>query len=325
MQATAIAHANIALVKYWGKRDVRLNLPAVGSISVTLEELHTQTKIVFDSNLDKDNLIIDSKEAVGNSAARVSRFLDIFRQRSGKNLFARVESKNNFPTGAGLASSASGFAALAVAANGALDLKMSPKELSIIARQGSGSAARSIFGGFVEMKKGEKEDGSDSYAVKIAEKSHWNLQMLIAITSEEAKKTGSTDGMLLSQETSPYYSQWVQTSDKDLELCREAILKKDFSLLAEVAEFSCLKMHALALSSKPGLIYWNGATVETIHAIRELRNQKGIPVFFTVDAGPQVKAICEPDYVDQIQRILSEISGVKRVLRTSLGSDAKLI
>ncbi|NOZ60170.1 MAG: diphosphomevalonate decarboxylase, partial [Calditrichaeota bacterium] len=230
-----------------------------------------------------------------------------------------------FPTGAGLASSASGFAALAVAANGALDLKMSPKELSIIARQGSGSAARSIFGGFVEMKKGKKEDGSDSYAVKIAEENHWNLQMLIAITSEEAKKTGSTDGMLLSQETSPYYSQWVQSSDKDLELCREAILKKDFSLLAEVAEFSCLKMHALALSSKPGLIYWNGATVETIHAIRELRNQKGVPVFFTVDAGPQVKAICEPDYLDQVQKILSEIDGVKRVMQTPLGSDAKII
>ncbi|OQX89064.1 diphosphomevalonate decarboxylase [candidate division KSB1 bacterium 4484_87] len=324
MQATAIAHANIALVKYWGKRDVRLNLPAVGSISVTLKNLFTRTKIIFDPNFDKDELIIDSVKVEGKAGSRVAHFLSLFRQRAQVDFFAHVESENNFPTGAGLASSASGFAALTIAANAALKLNLSSKELSIFARQGSGSAARSVFGGFVEMKKGEKRDGSDSFAVKLADETHWDLHMLIAITSEKAKKMGSTDGMVLSEKTSPYYSEWVRTSEIDLTVCREAILNKDFSQLAEVAEYSCLKMHALAMSSQPGLIYWNGATVEVLHTIRELRRQ-GIPVFFTIDAGPQVKAICEPKYIETVKKNLEEIKGVKRVIHTPLGPDAKII
>lgn len=324
MESTAIAHANIALVKYWGKRDYRLNLPAVGSISMSLQELYTKTHILFDSNLDKDHLIIGHEAAAENQRVRVSKFLDLVRSISGIGYFAMVKTENNFPTGAGLASSASGFAALAVAACAALNLNLSGKELSILARQGSGSAARSIFGGFVEMKKGIEPDGSDCFAEKIAEANQWDLHMLIAITSEKEKSVGSTEGMKISEKTSPYYQNWIASSDEDIRACREAILKKDFSLLSEVAERSCLKMHALAMSSQPALIYWNDITLKLIHLIRGMR-KNGIPVFFTIDAGPQVKAVCEADYVEHVRKNIVEIESVKKVIHTTIGQDARVI
>jgi len=324
MQATAIAHANIALVKYWGKRDKQYNLPAVGSISITLKNLFTKTRVVFDAGFGQDRFLLNGGVADKSQTARVSRFLDLVRRPDEKKLWALVESENNFPTGAGLASSASGFAALSLAASEALGMELSPRELSVLARQGSGSAARSVFGGFVEMKKGENPDGSDSYAVQLATENYWNLAVLIAITSEERKKTGSTRGMILSQETSPYYNSWVQSSQQDLDLCREAIIRKDFSLLAQVSEFSCLKMHALAMSSQPGIVYWNGITVDVLHTIRQLR-QQGVPVFFTIDAGPQVKAICEPGAVDQVRDTILGIDGIRKVILSPPGPDAKIV
>ncbi|RMF54452.1 MAG: diphosphomevalonate decarboxylase, partial [Calditrichaeota bacterium] len=216
MKATAIAHANIALVKYWGKRDIKLNLPAVGSISMTLRDLFTQSSIFFSEEFSEDILILNGQPAGEVERRRVSSFLDIFRDLSGVRMCAKVESHNNFPTGAGLASSASGFAALTIAASAALGLELSSEKLSILARQGSGSAARSIYGGFVEMKKGELPDGSDAYAIQLYDENYWNLDMLILITSEEEKEISSTRGMKLTAETSPYYSAWVQSSEDDL-------------------------------------------------------------------------------------------------------------
>ena len=324
MKKKAIAHANIALVKYWGKRNASLNIPAVGSISVTLKDLFTITSVEFRKELEKDILILNGKRAKTGQEKRVSKFLDLFREEAGIKTFADVVSENNFPMGAGLASSASGFGALVVAASQAANLQHSPAELSELARRGSGSAARSIFGGFVEMKTGKKADGSDARAVPLHNENHWPLEMVIFITSEAKKTTGSTDGMNHTAKTSPYYKAWIDSSGSDLSAVRSAIEQKDFEQLGQITEFSCLKMHGLSMAANPGLLYWNSLTVTLIHEIRRLR-KKGIPAYFTIDAGPQIKVICPPGYAQKIKKELRHIDGVKKVLATSLGSAARVI
>lgn len=316
-QSEAIAFANIALIKYWGKRQRELNLPAVGSLSITLDALSTRTRLRFDPALDADSLRLNGHEN-RQATARASRFLDLLRARAGREERAEISSENNFPTGAGLASSASGFAALAAAAAAALDLQFTPAELSALARRGSGSAARSIFGGFVEWHRGERDDGTDSHAEPLASAEHWPLKVLIAVTDEGPKQTGSTDGMTKTEFTSPYFDAWVDGQEADLGDARAAVLARDFEKLADVSEFSCLKMHASAMAAQPGVIYWNGATIAAMHAVRALRT-KGLPVFFTVDAGPQVKAVCLPEAQAAVRETLAEIPGVKRVLTSGLG------
>ena len=317
MQAKVRARSNIALIKYWGKADAALNTPAVGSISITLDGLWTDTEVRFDASLDADRLVLDGVERA-DQLKRVSACLDLVREKSGRSEFAEVFTGNNFPTGAGLASSASGFAALVGAAAAALDQDWSERELSILARRGSGSAARSIFGGYVEMYKGTATDGSDSYAEPLAAADSWPLVVLVAITESGEKKVGSGPGMALSAESSPYYSSWVSSHPPDLDTARNAIMERDFSMLAEVSESSCLKMHAAAISTAPPLIYWNGATIDCLQLVRALRAD-GVPVFFTIDAGPQVKAICLPEVADQVEVALAGASGVRRVIRTPLG------
>jgi diphosphomevalonate decarboxylase len=244
--------------------------------------------------------------------------LDLLRRRAGVSAGADVVSRNNFPTGAGLASSASGFAALAAAAARALDLDLTPRDLSIVARRGSGSAARSIFGGFVEMHAGGAADGEDSYAEPLLEPRAWPLAVLIAVTDRREKAVGSRAGMELSAASSPYYRAWIESSAEDLEAARIAIRRRDFEQLAEVAEHSCLKMHAAAMSSRPGLVYWNAATLACLHAVRAARSG-GLAVFFTIDAGPQLKAVCETAAQEQVERILRAVPGVEEVLATGLG------
>ena len=317
LQAKVRARSNIALVKYWGKSDKTLNTPAVGSISITLNDLWTDTQVSFDPALASDRLELDGKSRV-DQLARVSGCLDLLREIAGVSTRAAVVSHNNFPTGAGLASSASGFAALVGAAAAALKLDCSFKELSILARRGSGSAARSLFGGYVEMHKGEARDGSDSFAEPIAAAEAWPLKVLVAITTRAEKAVGSGPGMAMSAESSPYYAQWVATHPGDLSLAREAIANQDFALLAQVSEASCLKMHAAAMSTQPPLIYWNGATLDCVNQIRTLRAD-GLPVFFTIDAGPQVKAICLPHAAADVQAALAAVDGVTEVLETELG------
>ena len=324
MQAKARAHSNIALIKYWGKRDVRLNIPAVGSISMTLSALWTETEVIFDERLSKDELILDNRRGNVKESKRISAFLDILRQKAGVSLKAKVISINNFPTAAGLASSASGFAALTLAAAKALKLNLSERELSILARQGSGSAARSLFGGFVEMFAGTEPDGSDSFAQPIAGQDHWDVRLLIGITSFRPKKVGSTEGMTRSKKTSPYYQAWIQSQPEDLKEMRQAILQKDFQKVGELTEHSCMKMHALALSSKPGILYWNAITVDAMHAIRELRHS-GIQAYFTVDAGPQIKVLCLAEDEVRVRDMLRSINGIERTIVNKLGPAAQIL
>jgi diphosphomevalonate decarboxylase len=322
MQATAIAHPNIALIKYWGKSDVERNIPAVGSLSITLDRLTTTTSVSFDSDLEKDEFLLGGK-AVPEMAGRVSRCLDLVRGRVGVRDRARVESDNDFPTAAGLASSASGFAALVTAADAALGADIPKVELADMARQASGSAARSIFGGFVELSL-TPNGPHPTETRQIIEPSDWPLRVAVAVTETGPKEIGSTEGMVRTEQTSPYYAGWVSSSEEDLAEARGAIARQDFEALAEVSESSCLKMHAVMLSARPGLVYWNGATAECIRRVRELRAD-GVPVFFTIDAGPQVKAVCAPEGFDRVAAELAEVEGVLQVLASGLGDGARVI
>jgi diphosphomevalonate decarboxylase len=324
LSASAQAQPNIALIKYWGKRDIGLNLPAAGSLSVTLDSLHTRTHVAFDDSLDDDKLALNGGEDIAASA-RVSGCLELMRQCAGVTLPARVETHNNFPTAAGLASSASGFAALVKAADAALGLGLDTRDLSILARRGSGSAARSIFGGFVEMRAGRHDDGADAFAAPLLEARDWPLKVVVAVTSRGEKSLGSTDGMERSRKTSPFYADWITSTENDLANAREAIIARDFARLAELAEHSCLKMHATMLATRPGLIYWRGATLECLHRIRDMREHSGLGVFFTVDAGPQVKAVCLPEDAARVTEALAGMDGVEDVLESGLGDGARLI
>jgi diphosphomevalonate decarboxylase len=317
MHACVRAHANIALVKYWGKADAELNVPAVGSISITLDALWTDTEVSFDPELAADELVLDGRSRQAQ-LERVSRCLDLLRDLAGISTRARVTSRNNFPTGADLASSASGFAALVGAAAGALGLELPPRELSILARRGSGSAARSIFGGYVEMHAGCALDGSDSFAEPLLDAQAWPLEVVIALTARGEKAVGSGSGMMRSAQSSPYYPAWVDSHPADMAAARAAVLARDFERLAEVSEHSCLKMHAAAMAGRPPLVYWNAATLDCLHAVTRLR-AGGVPVFFTIDAGPQVKAVCEPRARPAVEAALAETPGVLELLPSTLG------
>jgi diphosphomevalonate decarboxylase len=322
MQATAVAHPNIALIKYWGKSDVERNIPAVGSLSITLDGLMTTTSVFFDEGLEEDEFLLGGITAPG-MAGRVTRCLDLVRERAGVRTRARVESDNDFPTAAGLASSASGFAALVVAANAALGAGIETTELADLARRASGSAVRSLFGGFVELRL--TPDGPCPTEIRqILEPSGWPLRVAVAVTEIGPKEIGSTEGMVRTEQTSPYYAGWVSSSEEDLAEARSAIERRDFEALAEVSESSCLKMHAVMMTARPGLVYWNGATVECIRRVRRLRGE-GLPVFFTIDAGPQVKAVCAPDGFDRVAAELAAIDGVRQVLASGLGEGARVV
>lgn len=323
MQATARARSNIALIKYWGKREKQLNLPAVASLSITLDALATETHIAFDASFEADDLVLDG-ERRADQIERVSEFLDILRDMAGTSLRARVESANNFPTAAGLASSASGFAALVAAADAALGLDLPPRELSILARRGSGSAARSIFGGFVEMHLGRADDGTDCFAEPLLDASDWPLEVVVAITAQGRKSVSSGSGMARSAHTSPYYGEWVATHPADMQTARAAIGSRDFEALADVSESSCLKMHATAMATLPPLVYWNGVTVECMHTVAALR-RSGVPVFFTIDAGPQLKAVCEPAAATRVRDELEAVPGVIETLHSTLGPGIEVL
>lgn len=323
MDAIAEACANIALVKYWGKRDPALNLPAVGSLSITLDALRSRTRVVFDPALERDRFELHGVDSEA-PAERVGRFLNLVRELAGVDWRASVVSRNNFPTSAGLASSASGFAALALAATRALGVELSPRRLSELARRGSGSAARSIFGGFVEMRRGTRSNGRDAVALPLLDAAQWPLEVVVAVTASGAKPVGSTQGMEHTARTSPYYRAWVAGADADLDEARRAVQARDFDALADIGEHSALKMHALALAARPGLIYWNAATMRCLERVRALR-AAGTKVFFTVDAGPQVKAVCAPGAGRRVADALAELPGVESVIVSALGEAVRLV
>lgn len=323
MRATALAHSNIALVKYWGKRDVDLNLPAAGSVSLTLAGMSTRTTVEFDTGFSADTFELDGEVASPEATFRVSQFLDLCWYDDERPR-ARVVSSNDFPTAAGLASSASGFAALAVAATSAAERQLNEAEVSVLARRGSGSAARSVVSGFAWMSRGERADGMDCHAYSFADPDYWDLRCVVALCARGKKAVGSTDGMTHTMQTSPYYDAWVETVAEAMVSAREAVLERDFERLASVAEASCLQMHASAQASRPGVLYWNGTTVELIHAVREWRAE-GLPVFFTIDAGPHVKVFCPASHVEKVRDRVADVDGVLDILEARPGHGARVV
>ena len=318
--ATAVSCSNIAFIKYWGNRDQRLHIPANGSISMNLSSLRTRTRVRFDPSLPSDELILNGQPADETATQRVTDFLSLIRQMAGIREHARVESENNFPMGTGIASSASAFAALSLAASAAAGLNLDEKSLSRLARRGSGSACRSIPSGFVEWHAGSRDE--DSYAYSLAPPEHWALNDCVAVVSREHKPTGSIEGHPLA-DTSPVHTLRVQKTPKNLALCRQAIRTRDFEALAQVTEADCNLMHAVMLTSNPALIYWQPATLAIIHAVQTWR-QQGYPVCYTIDAGPNVHVICEAEAQPHITAMLREIPGVEQVLVASPGGPTYL-
>lgn len=314
MQATARAQPNIALIKYWGKRDSHRNLPAVGSISITLADLFTTMRVEFDSALRGDVLIVNGRDDV-TMLPRVRRCLDMVAGERRPS--ARVMSQSNFPIAAGLASSASAFAALVVAADAATGQARTTAQLASLAGSASGSAARSLYDGFAEL-----ENCGDDVAVRsLRSADDWPLKVVVAITAVGPKPVGSTEAMEISRKTSPFYARWIEQQPLDLEHARNAIVGRDFAQLASVAEHNCLKMHSVMWASRPPMIYWNSVTLACMQAVRELQSQ-GVAVFFTIDAGPQLKAICEPADELRVRDALAATNGVEDILMSGLGSGA---
>ena len=321
LKATAMAHPNIAFIKYWGLEDEARHIPANGSISMNLDGLSTRTTVTFDSGLKEDSLTLNNEIIRGDGLFRVGRFLDHIRKMAGESHFAVVDSESNFPVGAGLASSAAGFAALALAGSAALGLKLSERELSSLARFGSGSACRSIPDGFVEWRT-DPLSGS-SYAHSIASSDHWGLADCIAILSDTHKSVSSENGMRLA-DTSPLQAARVRDAERRLTLCRQAIIDRDFTVLLKVTELDSNMMHAVMMTSAPPLFYWLPQSLEIMKVVR-LWQVEGLSVTYTLDAGPNVHVLCLQDEAEEIGQRLRDISGVKDVLISTPGGPAKLL
>lgn len=313
MKATAKAHTNIALIKYWGKRDEVLFLPMNSSLSITLDQFFTTTSVEFRHDLKSDILILNNKMASKDETQKISRFLDHVRNISGTRFKAIVASINEVPTAAGLASSASGFAALAAAASRAIGLKLDGKALSRLARQGSGSACRSIYGGFVEWEKGKNSDGSDSHAVPILDEDKWNLSILAVLLESKPKKVLSREGMKRTVETSAFYSGWLEAVRKDIITAKQAIELRDFKMLGEVTEANALKMHATTLGANPPFTYWQSSTLAVMQEVQALRDS-GLLAYFTIDAGPNVKVLCQPKDENNVRSALLSMPDVVDVV-----------
>ncbi|MEZ4324532.1 MAG: diphosphomevalonate decarboxylase [Polyangiales bacterium] len=303
------ARANIALSKYWGKADIALNLPAVPSVSMTLDRLVTETDVRFDPRLRADRVFLDDRPASKAETRRVVEMLDQVRAAAGHLQRAEVRSVNRFPTAAGLASSASGFAALAAAATRAGGLTWDDKRVSAMARQASASAARSIYGGFVELPAG-KPGQAKLAARPLHDEHHWDLRIVVAETAKGPKKVGSTVGMERSRRTSPYYEAWVAAAPKLSRKVKKGLDARDLTLLGEAMEQSTLAFHACAMASAPGILYFQPGTLAALATVRELRSRREVAVYATMDAGPHVKALCHAADAERVRRALGRTEGV---------------
>ncbi|MBI4176704.1 MAG: diphosphomevalonate decarboxylase [Candidatus Aenigmarchaeota archaeon] len=323
MKATAIANANIALVKYWGKRNADLILPHNGSVSMTCDGLQTRTTVEFAPEYSQDVLVINDEE-MRKDEKDIMGHMERIRKMAGLKEHAKMVSETNFPIAAGLASSASGLAALTLAATKASGLSLGERELTILTRMGSGSACRSIVEGFAEWRRGEKEDGSDSYAETIAPKSHWpDFRIIATILTEKKKAVGSRAGMAQTVKTCPYYKEWLSTVNEDIRSVKKGIQERDFTLVGETAEFNCLKMHATMMTTKPPIVYWIPETLDVIHWTRAMR-ESGTPCYFTIDGGPQVKVMCLEKDLKSLDKELNTLDSVLKTVVCRPGDGAVL-
>lgn len=320
MKAKARAHTNIALIKYWGKRDEDLSLPMNSSLSLTLNKFFTETEVEFDSVFSEDVFFLNGEED-SKTLPKISKFLNLFRDIKCIKDRAIVTSINKVPTAAGLASSASAFAALGAAANKASGLNLNNRELSTIVRRGSGSATRSIYGGIVEWQKGDSDN--TSFAVEIDDAS-WDIGMVVVIVNSNEKKISSREGMKRTILTSPFYNVWPKDAEKDLEEIKMAIRNRDLERMGYITEHNALKMHGTMLSANPPIIYFEPNSILVMQIVHELR-KKGIEAFFTMDAGPNVKILCKLSQADIIKKRLMEDFKEEDIIITSPGPGVKII
>ena len=288
---------------------------------MNLAGLETRTSVNFSDLNQDDSLMLNGRANTGAALQRVSDFLELVRQMAGIHTRAEVTSESNFPIGAGVASSAAGFAALALATTKAAGIDLIESGLSRLARRGSGSACRSIPAGFVEWQMGTGD--ADSYAISIAPPAHWELVDCIAIVSSDPKSTGSAEGHALAG-TSPLQAARVTDAPRRLETCRNAILRRDFAAFAEIVELDSNMLHAVMMTSHPALFYWLPASLTVIQAVREARS-KGQPVCYTVDAGPNIHVITEAAKTEQTAGFLRSLPGVREVLTAQVGGPAGLL
>lgn len=317
---TVQAHANIALIKYWGKRDENLFLPTKRSLSITLAPLTTVTTI---SLCSKAHTIFFN--GILKPKSQITTFLDRLKTWLKLDDYFCINTGNTFPTAAGLASSASGYAALVFGLNELYQLGLSTQQLSLYARQGSGSACRSVFGGFALWNKGILADGSDSVSQQLFDQHHWaELRVLVAIVSHEEKNISSRQGMMRAITTSPSYWQWVEESEQKIPLMIQAIHEKDFETVGWLAEHDCLGMHHTMHTSKPSFTLWTNETNKLMSCVYGLRN-KGIACFFTIDAGPNVKILCLAHDVPCIKKELATLGCVKELIECAPGGGPRFV
>ncbi|MEX2030083.1 MAG: diphosphomevalonate decarboxylase [Anaerolineales bacterium] len=319
--AVARAHPNLALIKYWGNRDDRLRIPANGSISMTLAAFATTTSVEWVVGQSGDRLSIDQAPVRDSALSRVTSVLDEVRARAGFADRANVVSTNSFPAEAGLASSASAFAALTLAASAAAGLALDSASLSRIARRGSGSASRSVPGGWVEWFAGS--DDVSSFAATMAPADHWDLMDLVVLIDARPKVVGSTQGHTRAN-TSPLQASRVADAPHRLKECREALLGRDFSRLASIAELDSNLMHAVMATSEPPLLYLQEPTVRVLHEVARWRHDN-LAVFYTVDAGPNVHLVTSSDSAEAVAARAREMPGVRVVLSSGVGGSALVL
>jgi len=299
-QGEAWAPVNIALAKYWGKRDAELNLPHNSSLSISLPALGTHTRLTLTE--DADSVRLNGSPAPAAFARRLSHFLDLFRPQG---LGFAVETANTVPTAAGLASSASGFAALVRALEALFHWQLDDKSLSMLARLGSGSASRSLFDGFALWHRGERDDGLDSYAEGLPHR--WpGLRIGLLEVDTAQKPVGSTTGMQQTTTSCPLYDPWPPFAEKTVQMQLEAIRERDLEKLGDSAEHNALTMHATMIATRPAILYWTPETVAAIHAVQRLR-ATGTPVWFTMDAGPNLKLLFEASHAGAVRNAFPSV------------------
>lgn len=302
-QASAYAPSNIALSKYWGKRELSFNLPITGSLSISLAEHGTKTGLsVIDAPMHQ--VILNGKEVSANQSfsIKVSQWLD----RVLPNVLKlRVDTHNTVPTAAGLASSASGFAALTLATNSLMGWQLPERQLSALARLGSGSASRSLWHGFVKWQAGEQANGSDSVAFPLEHQ--WpELRIGLLTVSSQKKAVSSREGMARTITTSALYNQWPQQAESDLATIETAIIAGDFETMAKTAEHNAMSMHATMAGAWPPLVYWQPDSLTQMQKVWQLREQ-GLPLYLTMDAGPNLKLLFEAKNQSDVEAAFPEV------------------
>lgn len=317
----ARAHTNIALIKYWGKRDSQLFLPYTSSLSMTLDAFYTDTKVAFIDET-KDRFILNGQPQDEKATQKISHFIDLFRKEANCTRSVFVDSQNFVPTAAGLASSASAYAALSMVLNELFRLNLSREELSRFSRRGSGSSTRSLFGGFVEWDKGT--DDLTSIAHPILDETQCPCAMIICLINHKEKEISSREGMALTVNTSPFYKDFVTSSEVDLAQMKEAIQNKDVQKIGEIAEHNAFKMHATMLGAQPPFTYFEPKTIETIQLVKKLR-QQGFCCYVTMDAGPNVKVIVPKEDIDTIYQQLRTLFKENELIKAFAGPKAYLL